>query len=58
MTTLTNNTGSKKVNITKDATGTYRALYCQVYQNEEQVLKAKDFKSLSKAENWAKQILN
>lgn len=58
MTTIKNTTGSKAVNITKDATGTYRAMYVQIYQQEQQVLNSKDFKSLKTAEKWANKILN
>lgn len=54
MNTITNTTGSKKVNITTDGTGMVRAMFVQVYHNEEQVLESKSFKTIKKAEQWAK----
>jgi hypothetical protein len=58
MTTIKNNSGSKLVRITTDATNSVRAAYCQVYQNEEQVLQFKTFASVKTAEKWANKILN
>lgn len=58
MTTLKNTTGSKAVNITKDATGRIRAFYVQFFQGMEQVLIAKDFSTIKNAEKWATKILN
>tara|TARA_R110000824_G_scaffold101677_1_gene241506 strand:+ start:380 stop:556 length:177 start_codon:yes stop_codon:yes gene_type:complete len=58
MTTLTNNTGTKKVNLITDATGTTRVMYVQVYNGQEQVLDSKDYKSFKTAEKWAKKQLN
>jgi hypothetical protein len=58
MTTLKNTTGSKAVNITTDATGTVRAMYVQMYNNEQQVLQAKTFANTKNAEKWANKILN
>ena len=57
MTTIKNTTGSKAVNITTDATGRVRAMYVQIYNNEQQVLQAKDFSTIKNAEKWAKKIL-
>ena len=57
MTTITNTTGSKAVNITTDGTGRVRAMYVQIYNNEQQVLQAKDFSTIKNAEKWAKKIL-
>ena len=57
MTTITNTTGSKAVNITTDATGRVRAMYVQIYNNEQQVLQTKDFSTIKNAEKWAKKIL-
>lgn len=57
MTTLKNLTGSKAVNIRKDATGMFRAMYVQVYQGQEQVLEAKSFNTIKGAEKWANKIL-
>tara|TARA_B110000046_G_scaffold183642_1_gene220191 strand:+ start:1047 stop:1223 length:177 start_codon:yes stop_codon:yes gene_type:complete len=58
MTTLSNTTGSKKVNLITDATGTIRAMYVQVYNGQEQVLDSRDYKSFKMAEKWAKKQLN
>lgn len=57
MTTITNTTGSKAVNITKDATGTVRAMLVHIYNGEQQVIKSKDFAKIQSAEKWAKSIL-
>jgi len=58
MKTLTNRSGSKAVKISKDATGMFRAFYVLVFQDEDQVLQAKDFVSIKNAEKWAAKILN
>jgi hypothetical protein len=58
MTTLKNTTGSKAVNITTDASGNVRAMYVQIYNNEQQVLQAKSFTSVKTAEKWATKLLN
>jgi hypothetical protein len=58
MTTLSNTTGSKKVNLITDATGTVRAMYVQVYNGQEQVLDSRDYKSFKMAEKWANKQLN
>lgn len=58
MTTLKNKTGSKAVNIKTDATGNVRAMYVQIYNDEQQVLQAKTFANPKNAEKWAKKILN
>jgi hypothetical protein len=58
MTTVTNTTGSKAVNITTDAQGIVRAMYVQVYNGEQQVLQSKEFASVKNAEKWANKILN
>lgn len=55
MTTLSNPTGSKKVNITTDNgydTPIFRAMYVQVYNGEEQLLDSKFYKSLNMAIKW------
>lgn len=57
MTTFTNTTGSKAVNITTDATGNVRAMYVQVYNGEQQVLHSKTFSTIKNAEKWANKIL-
>lgn len=57
MKTITNLSGSKAVNIRKDATGTIRAFYVQFFQGMEQVLLAKDFANIKNAEKWAEKIL-
>ena len=58
MTTLRNTTGSKRVNIIRDATGMNRAMYVQVYEGQEQVLESKSYKSFKMAEKWANKQLN
>ena len=58
MTTITNTTGTKAVNISTDATGTIRAMYVQIYNGEQQVLQAKSFSSVRNAEKWANKIIN
>ena len=52
MTTLSNTTGTKAVNISTDGTGTVRAMFVQVYNGQEQVLEAKSFSSVKRAEKW------
>ena len=58
MTTLKNTTGSKAVNISTDATGNVRAMYVQIYNQEQQVLQSKTFANIKNAEKWASKILN
>jgi hypothetical protein len=58
MTTLTNTTGSKKVNLITDGSGMTRAMYVQVYEGQEQVLDSKSYKSFKMAEKWANKQLN
>jgi len=58
MTTITNTTGSKAVNIKTDAIGNVIAMYVQVYNNEQQVLQSKSFSTVKNAEKWAKKILS
>ena len=58
MTTISNTTGSKKVNLITDATGMTRAMYVQVYEGQEQVLDSKSYKSFKMAEKWANKQLN
>jgi len=53
MTTFTNQTGTKAVNI-KANMSSFIAMYVQIYQGQQQVLQAKDFSSLEKASKWAK----
>ena len=57
MKTIANTSGSKLVNISQDATGTIRAMYVQVYQNQQQVLESKSFASIKTAEKWANKVL-
>jgi hypothetical protein len=57
MTTISNSTGSKAVNISTDATGKVRAMYVQIYKGEQQVLQSKDFANIKNAEKWASKIL-
>jgi hypothetical protein len=58
MTTLTNSTGTKAVNIINDATKRVRAMYVQIYKGEESVLESKDFVNVKNAEKWANKLLN
>lgn len=58
MTTLRNATGTKAVNISTDATGTVRAMYVQIYNGHEQVLEAKSYSTIKRAEKWAQTMLN
>lgn len=58
MTTVTNSTGSKAVNISTDSTGKIRAVYVQVYKGEQQVIEFKTFSTKGRAEKWANSILN
>lgn len=53
MTTITNTTSSKAVNISSS----FFAQYVQIYQGEQQVLQSKSFSSQIAAEKWAKKML-
>ena len=57
MTTIKNNTGTKAVNISTDATGTINAMYVQIYKGQEQVLQSKSYKIEKSAIKWANKIL-
>ncbi len=52
MKTLTNESGSKIVNIT-NREGVFTCMYCDVYQGEQQVLDSKSYKSEKMAVKWA-----
>jgi hypothetical protein len=54
---IKNNTGSKSVKISMDATNAVRAMYCQHYTNEEQLLQSKTFSTIKNAEKWANKVL-
>ena len=58
MTTIKNNTGTKAVNISTDATGTVNAMYVQIYKGQEQVLQSKSYRTMNAAIKWANKILN
>jgi hypothetical protein len=58
MTTISNSTGSKSVNISTDSTGVVRAMYVQNYNGQQQVLQSKTFATKNRAEKWAKSILS
>ena len=58
MTTITNTTGSKAVNISNTAPMTFIAMYVQIYNGEQQVLQAKTFTTIKGAQKWANKILN
>ena len=57
MTTIKNNTGTKAVNISTDATGTINAMYVQIYKGQEQVLQSKSYRTMNAAIKWANKIL-
>ena len=57
MRTLSNTTGSKKVNIT-EKDGTFTAMYVQVYKGQEHVLQSMRYKTLKGATNYANYKLN
>lgn len=57
MTTYTNLSGTKEVKITIDGAGNINALYVQIYNSEQDVLQAKQFSTIKRAETWAKKIL-
>ena len=52
MKTLSNNSGSKIVNIT-EREGSFTCMYCDVYQGEQQVLDSKKYRSMKAAVKWA-----
>ena len=56
MTTISNTTGSKAVNINENG-GHIIAQYVQNYQVEQQVLQSKSFSTKAAAERWAKKVL-
>ena len=58
MTTITNTTATKAVNIRPDGTGHIVAMYVQIYNGQEQVLQSKYFKTTAGAQRWAKKVLN
>ncbi len=58
MTTISNATGTKKVNISTTGAGTVIAIYVQVYNGQEQVLKSKSYNSFKMAKKWADKQLN
>jgi len=53
MTTITNTTGSKAVNMMTEADGMVRAFYVQ----GDQVLQAKSYTTIKRAEKWARKVL-
>lgn len=53
MITLRNQSGTKAVNISTDGTGMVRAFYVQ----GEQVLEAKSYSTVKRAEKWARKVL-
>ncbi len=53
MTTITNTTGTKAVNISTDATGTVIANYVLIYDNSQQVIQSKTFSTIKNAQKWA-----
>ena len=57
MTTLTNTTGSKEVQIRQNGEKSVIAMYCYVYQGESQVLQSKSFANVKNAEKWGNKML-
>jgi hypothetical protein len=57
MTTITNTTGTKAVNIVNQAPMSFVASYVQIYNGEQDVLQTKFFTTLKGATTWAKRIL-
>ena len=57
MTTIKNNTGTKAVNISTDATGTINAMYVQIYKGQEQVLQSKSYRTMNAAIKWANKMI-
>ena len=57
MTTIKNNTGTKAVNISTDATGTINAMYVQIYNGQEQVLQSKSYRTMNAAIKWANKMI-
>jgi len=58
MTTFTNATGTKAVNISTDGIGMVRAMYVQIYNGEQQVLDSKSYSSVKMAQKWATKKLS
>lgn len=58
MTTVKNSTGTKAVKIMTDGTGTVRASFVQIYNNEESLIEMKSFASIKNAEKWSSKKLN
>lgn len=58
MTTITNATGTKAVNITYNSFNGFRASFVQVYKNDQDVIEAKSFTTEKKAISWANKKLN
>lgn len=56
MTIISNKSGSKKVNISKNVTS-FIANYVQLFCGMEQVLISKSFANKKNAEKWANKIL-
>lgn len=56
---ITNSKGNKAVVLRQDASKTrVYAFYVQIFEDEEQVLIAKDFANYKNAEKWAAKIIN
>ena len=53
-----NQTGTKAVRISTDATNSVRAAFYQIYNGSEQVLEFKTFATIKNAEKWANNKLN
>lgn len=53
MKTYSNESGSKKVNVTYNEFNGFRASFVQVYNSQESIIMAKSFSNDKKAESWA-----
>lgn len=53
MTTITNTTGSKAVNIIYNDFNGFRASLVQIYNGEQDLIEAKSFTTEKKAKTWA-----
>ena len=57
MTTIKNIKGTKAVKISTDGSGTFRAMYVQIYNGEEQVLQSKSFTTEKRAAIWGNSMI-
>jgi len=53
MTTITNTTGTKAVNIINNEAKSFICMYVQIYNGQEQVLESKTYSSINASKKWA-----